>query len=163
MDDRERMLGLLRLLSVREREVMALRARGMRQAAIARRLSISVDTVKRHLSNIYKKLELVDERDEELELDQPDESDDNPSQGERILQLRTFRDLLPLVAAGRSRPGAEREDQRDRFSERPDEPEVVIIDPGFGTGSAPLDTDIPTPPPLRRWDRRLLLVPALAL
>lgn len=43
-------------LSVREREVMALVADGLTNAAIARRLAVSTGTVRTHLDNIYEKL-----------------------------------------------------------------------------------------------------------
>lgn len=44
------------LLSVREREVMALVARGMTNAQIARRLRITEGTVKHHLRKVFAKL-----------------------------------------------------------------------------------------------------------
>jgi DNA-binding CsgD family transcriptional regulator len=43
-------------LSVREREVMALVADGLTNAAIARRLVVSTGTVRSHLDNVYEKL-----------------------------------------------------------------------------------------------------------
>jgi DNA-binding NarL/FixJ family response regulator len=48
----------LELLTAREREVIAFVADGMSNAAIARRLSISEHTVKRHVANILLKLDL---------------------------------------------------------------------------------------------------------
>jgi len=48
----------LDLLSAREREVIAYIADGLSNAAIARRLSISEHTVKRHVANILLKLDL---------------------------------------------------------------------------------------------------------
>ena len=47
-------------LSQREEEVVACVARGMRNAEIARELSISEQTVKTHLSSIFRKLNLRD-------------------------------------------------------------------------------------------------------
>jgi two-component system, NarL family, nitrate/nitrite response regulator NarL len=44
------------LLNKREREVLAMRARGWRSTQIGHELSIAPSTVKTHLSNIYKKL-----------------------------------------------------------------------------------------------------------
>lgn len=44
-------------LSIREREVLALVATGMRNSQIAGKLYISQGTVKRHLTNIYAKLD----------------------------------------------------------------------------------------------------------
>jgi LuxR family maltose regulon positive regulatory protein len=45
------------LLSRREREVLALIARGESNKQIARRLSLSLNTVNHHVSNIYAKIE----------------------------------------------------------------------------------------------------------
>lgn len=45
-------------LSQREREVIALIAQGLSNAAIARRLQLSDHTVKRHVANILMKLDL---------------------------------------------------------------------------------------------------------
>ncbi len=47
-------------LSPRERQVADLVAQGYTNIAIARRLGISPQTVKNHISNIYAKLELQD-------------------------------------------------------------------------------------------------------
>ena len=44
------------MLSLREKEVIRLIAQGLTNDAIARSLSISVGTVKRHNTNIYSKL-----------------------------------------------------------------------------------------------------------
>ncbi len=46
------------LLTEREYEVLRLLRDGVSNQAIAARLSVSVDTIKRHLSNIYDKLEV---------------------------------------------------------------------------------------------------------
>jgi len=46
------------LLSAREREVIVLLAEGLTNAAIAKRLSLSDHTVKRHVANILVKLDL---------------------------------------------------------------------------------------------------------
>lgn len=43
-------------LSVREREVLALLARGLSNKELARELSVSENTVKTHLANLYAKL-----------------------------------------------------------------------------------------------------------
>ncbi len=48
----------LRTLTKREREVLELLAAGHSNPAIARRLSISVDTVKHHCKNLYEKLDV---------------------------------------------------------------------------------------------------------
>ena len=45
-------------LTVREREVAAAVARGLRNKQIAEELGISAETVKRHLASIYGKLAL---------------------------------------------------------------------------------------------------------
>ncbi|MEU9210820.1 response regulator transcription factor [Streptomyces sp. NPDC048415] len=47
------------LISARELEVLSMLAKGMSNAELARRLFISVSTVKRHLTNIYRKLGAV--------------------------------------------------------------------------------------------------------
>lgn len=47
-------------LSPREREVMALIAQGMTNSMIAKRLSLSLNTVKTHRMRIYQKLNLTD-------------------------------------------------------------------------------------------------------
>jgi DNA-binding NarL/FixJ family response regulator len=51
------------LLSTRESEVLALVAKGMSNAQIARHLYIAEGTVKRHLTNIYAKLGVVSRMD----------------------------------------------------------------------------------------------------
>ena len=43
-------------LTVRERDVLNLWARGLQQKQIAVQLSLSPQTVKKHLRNVYKKL-----------------------------------------------------------------------------------------------------------
>lgn len=43
-------------LTARERDVLDLWARGFQQKQIADQLSISPETVKKHLKNVYKKL-----------------------------------------------------------------------------------------------------------
>ena len=47
-------------LTDREREVLQLIARGESNAAIAERLSISLKTVRNHVSNIYNKMQVTD-------------------------------------------------------------------------------------------------------
>jgi DNA-binding NarL/FixJ family response regulator len=47
-------------LTDRERELLALLAQGLTNAAIAERLSISPKTVRNHVSNIFSKLQVVD-------------------------------------------------------------------------------------------------------
>lgn len=47
-------------LTVREREVLALIAQGANNATIARALTLSVKTVRNHVSNIFSKLQVVD-------------------------------------------------------------------------------------------------------
>lgn len=44
------------LLTARERNVLDLLAKGMRQRRIAQELSISLETAKKHIKNAYKKL-----------------------------------------------------------------------------------------------------------
>ena len=58
LEERERVLARADLLSHREREVLALVARGARNKEIAAALFISEFTVKRHVQNILEKLEL---------------------------------------------------------------------------------------------------------
>jgi two-component system nitrate/nitrite response regulator NarL len=50
--------GLLEQLTQREREILALLARGFSNKTIARQLNISVDTVKLHVKNVLAKLNL---------------------------------------------------------------------------------------------------------
>ncbi len=57
-DDRERSLLLAAALSPREREVLGLVAMGARNKQVASALTISHNTVKRHMQNILHKLEL---------------------------------------------------------------------------------------------------------
>ena len=47
-------------LTEREREILALIARGESNAAIAERLTITLKTVRNHVSNIYSKLQVAD-------------------------------------------------------------------------------------------------------
>ena len=47
-----------RELSVREREVLQMASAGLTNAEIARRLAVTVHTVKFHLASIYRKLEV---------------------------------------------------------------------------------------------------------
>ncbi len=47
-------------LTEREREILALIARGESNAAIAERLTITLKTVRNHVSNIYNKLQVAD-------------------------------------------------------------------------------------------------------
>jgi DNA-binding NarL/FixJ family response regulator len=47
-------------LTDREREILSLIARGESNAEIAANLSISVKTVRNHLSNIFNKLQVAD-------------------------------------------------------------------------------------------------------
>ena len=47
-------------LTDREREILQLIARGESNAAIAEQLSISMKTVRNHVSNIYNKLQVAD-------------------------------------------------------------------------------------------------------
>ena len=47
-------------LTGREREVLALIAQGQNNAAIGRELTISIKTVRNHVSNIFSKLQVVD-------------------------------------------------------------------------------------------------------
>jgi DNA-binding NarL/FixJ family response regulator len=61
-EERERVRERAVLLSAREREVLALVARGARNRQIAEALSISEFTVKRHVQNILHKLELPSRR-----------------------------------------------------------------------------------------------------
>jgi LuxR family maltose regulon positive regulatory protein len=53
---------LVEILSAREIEIVALLSERMRDKEIAARLSISPETVKSHLRNIYGKLEAHDRR-----------------------------------------------------------------------------------------------------
>ena len=50
----------INLLSVREREVLGLLARGMTNRDIAKSLFLSEKTVKNHVSNIFKKINVTD-------------------------------------------------------------------------------------------------------
>jgi LuxR family maltose regulon positive regulatory protein len=52
-------VALVEPLSPRELEVLALVARGASNPEIARDLSISVNTVKRHITNIFGKLDVT--------------------------------------------------------------------------------------------------------
>jgi LuxR family maltose regulon positive regulatory protein len=54
--------GLAERLSLREREVLSLMAKGMSHQQIADSLTISLYTVKRHAANIYRKLEVRNRR-----------------------------------------------------------------------------------------------------
>lgn len=58
----ERLAGLQRgpAITAREREILALVARGRANKEIAGTLGIAEDTVKRHISNIFQKLEVHD-------------------------------------------------------------------------------------------------------
>lgn len=47
-------------LTAREREVLALIAQGANNATIARELTLSIKTVRNHVSNIFNKLQVVD-------------------------------------------------------------------------------------------------------
>ena len=58
LDQRDRVRDQASLLSSRERQVLALVARGARNKDIANELTISEFTVKRHMQNILEKLEL---------------------------------------------------------------------------------------------------------
>lgn len=55
----ERASAASRLLSGREREIVRLAASGLRNRAIADRLSITEGTVKVHMHNIYEKLDVT--------------------------------------------------------------------------------------------------------
>jgi DNA-binding NarL/FixJ family response regulator len=58
LEERDRVRERAVVLSAREREVLALVARGARNRQIAEALSISEFTVKRHMQNILHKLNL---------------------------------------------------------------------------------------------------------
>ncbi len=60
LPDRESRHGFPAGLTPREAEVLALIATGMTNAEIAKQLFISPHTVKNHVTNIYKKLEVDD-------------------------------------------------------------------------------------------------------
>jgi DNA-binding NarL/FixJ family response regulator len=62
LEQRDRVRERAVVLSAREREVLALVARGARNREIAEELSISEFTVKRHLQNILHKLDLPSRR-----------------------------------------------------------------------------------------------------
>lgn len=62
LDEHERVYSRMKLLSPREREVLELVAQGARNKQIARALYISEFTVKRHMQNIFEKLELPSRR-----------------------------------------------------------------------------------------------------
>ncbi|HEV8163866.1 MAG TPA: LuxR C-terminal-related transcriptional regulator [Actinomycetota bacterium] len=51
--------GLVEPLSARELEVLRLLAAGAPNRAIARQLVVTVDTVKRHVSHLFSKLEVT--------------------------------------------------------------------------------------------------------
>lgn len=54
----ECMQGAVSLLTEREKEVMQYFVKGYKQSEIAKELQISIDTVKRHIKNVYGKLEV---------------------------------------------------------------------------------------------------------
>jgi DNA-binding CsgD family transcriptional regulator len=56
--DEEQLEARVRPLTPREREVLRIAANGLSGPEIAERLTVSPATVKRHLSNIYEKLEV---------------------------------------------------------------------------------------------------------
>jgi DNA-binding NarL/FixJ family response regulator len=62
LEERDRVRERAVLLSAREREVLALVARGARNRQIAEELGISEFTVKRHMQNILHKLDLPSRR-----------------------------------------------------------------------------------------------------
>jgi two-component system nitrate/nitrite response regulator NarL len=62
LDERDRARERMAVLSSREREVLALVARGARNKQVASELTISEFTVKRHMQNILQKLELPSRR-----------------------------------------------------------------------------------------------------
>jgi DNA-binding NarL/FixJ family response regulator len=62
LEERDRVRDRAVVLSAREREVLALVARGARNRQIAQALSISEFTVKRHMQNILHKLDLPSRR-----------------------------------------------------------------------------------------------------
>jgi DNA-binding CsgD family transcriptional regulator len=51
-------LSFYQILTPREREVYTVLANGMRYKQISASLEISIDTVKKHIKNIYKKLKV---------------------------------------------------------------------------------------------------------
>lgn len=59
LDRETRASRAARLLSSREREIVRLVARGLRNRAIAERLAITEGTVKVHMHNIYEKLDVT--------------------------------------------------------------------------------------------------------
>ena len=62
LEERDRVRERAVVLSAREREVLALVARGARNRQIAQALSISEFTVKRHMQNILQKLDVPSRR-----------------------------------------------------------------------------------------------------
>jgi DNA-binding NarL/FixJ family response regulator len=62
LEEHERVHARMKLLSLREREVLDLVAQGARNKQIATALYISEFTVKRHMQNIFEKLELPSRR-----------------------------------------------------------------------------------------------------
>ena len=54
------MVEELHVLTPRQREILQLIARGESNAVIAQQLSISLKTVRNHVSNIYNKLQVAD-------------------------------------------------------------------------------------------------------
>ncbi len=71
-------LSFYQILTKREREVYTVLANGMHYKQIAASLEISMDTVKKHIKNIYKKLKVRNRYEALVKMRQQDAVTDKP-------------------------------------------------------------------------------------